>query len=231
MKNVLEHFGLKNKGGNNRTAWERIKLLNLDTSHFMNSVKSSWESRKMTEDFFKEKHLIKNCSTNRGTIKRYLIQFNLIDWKCSSCNNTGIWNGKKLSLQLEHKNGISDDNRLENLCFLCPNCHSQTDTFAGKKLKINKIKKIKKTEKKKTNPHKRKTKIEWPSNNFLQKIVFEQPLLQLSRKLGVSDNAIRKHCFKNNITLPKNGYWQKIYDNLGKWRNNKKLPTVVLPHA
>ena len=50
------------------------------------------------------------------------------------CGNEGFWNGKKLVLQLEHKNGIHNDHRVENLCFLCPNCHSQTDTYSGKNI-------------------------------------------------------------------------------------------------
>ncbi len=48
---------------------------------------------------------------------------------------------------MEHKNGDTYDNRLENLCFLCPNCHSQTKTFSGKNAKKNKKEKeIKKCE-------------------------------------------------------------------------------------
>ena len=43
-----------------------------------------------------------------------------------------LWNGKPLTLQLHHINGNNRDNRLENLTFLCPNCHSQTDNFSGK---------------------------------------------------------------------------------------------------
>jgi hypothetical protein len=69
--------------------------------------------------------------TGRTTLKRRLIKEGLLVDKCSEC---GIieWRGKKLSLDIHHINGIKTDNRLENLCLLCPNCHRQTDTFAGK---------------------------------------------------------------------------------------------------
>lgn len=58
-----------------------------------------------------------------------------MEYKCACCGNTGEWNGRPLVLQLDHINGDNCDNRLENLRFLCPNCHSQTDTFAGRNCK------------------------------------------------------------------------------------------------
>ena len=61
-----------------------------------------------------------------------IIKNNIIPYRCNDCNNDGYHNQKPLSLQLEHKNGINNDNRLQNLCFLCPNCHSQTNTYSGK---------------------------------------------------------------------------------------------------
>jgi len=84
---------------------------------------------------------VENSTYARHHIKSRIIDDNLIDYHCSLCHNRGIHNGKKLSLQLDHINGICEDNRLENLRFLCPNCHSQTDTYAGKasKGKRNKI--------------------------------------------------------------------------------------------
>jgi 5-methylcytosine-specific restriction endonuclease McrA len=68
----------------------------------------------------------------RHHIKKRLLEDNLIVYECAICKNKGIHNNKPLSLQLEHVNGISDDNRIDNLNFLCPNCHSQTDTYAGR---------------------------------------------------------------------------------------------------
>lgn len=64
-------------------------------------------------------------------MKLKIIKLNLIPYLCSECN-INEWKGQPFSLHLDHKNGINNDNRLENLRFLCPNCHSQTTTYCGK---------------------------------------------------------------------------------------------------
>ena len=66
-----------------------------------------------------------------GKLKRQLIQQGTIPYVCAECSLTE-WNSKPLSLHLDHINGDSSDHRLLNLRFLCPNCHSQTDTYCGK---------------------------------------------------------------------------------------------------
>mgnify|MGYP000887062269 FL=1 len=65
--------------------------------------------------------------------RRFLKEYN-IPYECSSCK-INSWMNQKLSLQLDHKNGRRNDNRPENLRLLCPNCHSLTQTFAGRNRK------------------------------------------------------------------------------------------------
>ena len=74
-----------------------------------------------------------------GNYKRYLKE--TFGDKCSKCNQENTWNNKPLMLQLDHIDGNSDNNNLENLRLLCPNCHSQTETFgnAGKGSRYKKV--------------------------------------------------------------------------------------------
>ena len=78
-------------------------------------------------------------SLKLGTCKNYktaIFKLNLLEYVCDICKIKNVWNNSPLQLQIDHKNGNHHDNRLENLRFLCPNCHSQTDTFRGRKRKL-----------------------------------------------------------------------------------------------
>ena len=66
-------------------------------------------------------------------LKQRLIQVGLKNNQCEECKIID-WNGKPLMIELDHINGNSKDHRLENLRMLCPNCHSQTDTFRAKNM-------------------------------------------------------------------------------------------------
>jgi len=72
-----------------------------------------------------------NTRRNRGHLKTRLLRAGLKDGICERCG-ISQWLGKPLSLALHHVNGDRLDNRLQNLQLLCPNCHSQTDTFGGR---------------------------------------------------------------------------------------------------
>jgi DNA-binding CsgD family transcriptional regulator len=67
----------------------------------------------------------------RHNLKARLVREGL---KCNACEQCGLidWLGQPITLALHHVNGERTDNRLENLMLLCPNCHSQTDNYAGR---------------------------------------------------------------------------------------------------
>jgi len=84
------------------------------------------------KSFPNEMVFVENSTYPRQGIKKRLIKGNMIPYKCDECGIDDNWNDKKLVLQLDHINGINNDNRIENLRFLCPNCHTQQDTYGAK---------------------------------------------------------------------------------------------------
>jgi 5-methylcytosine-specific restriction endonuclease McrA len=82
------------------------------------------------KDIKKRIHKLEDYAV-RSSVRKTILKENLIEYKCGICE-IDSWNGKKLSLHLDHVNGVNGDHRLENLRFLCPNCHSQTETYVGK---------------------------------------------------------------------------------------------------
>ena len=128
MREVIISFGLSANGsGGYRNIKNKILSLGLLIPKY-NYYGSPTKNRK----FSNEEVFIENSTFPRQKIKNRIIKENLLVYECEKCMNKGEWNGEKLSLHLDHKNGVENDHRLENLRFLCPNCHSQTDTYAGK---------------------------------------------------------------------------------------------------
>lgn len=75
--------------------------------------------------------LVSNSITPRNVVKGILMKEKLIPYCCKKCEIVDVWQNEKINLHLDHINGINNDNRIENLRFLCPNCHSQTKTYCS----------------------------------------------------------------------------------------------------
>ena|ERR1700690_1986354 len=127
---LLLFFNLPNKGSNLKTLKKRLLEDNIDFSHIRShSLKRPWQEQKASKI---EDILVSNSSYNRNRLRNRLIKMGILINQCCLCGQDPEWNDKPLTLQLDHINGISDDNRLENLRILCPNCHTQTENFAGR---------------------------------------------------------------------------------------------------
>lgn len=123
---VLKILGKCEFGANYKILKKDIEYLNLDISHF----------GKLDRVFIKKDHSKENVFNNRikvpsSCVRSLLIKENTHKKECAICNKNIVkdsFNG----LELDHIDGNKDNNSLENLRFLCPNCHSQTDTYSGK---------------------------------------------------------------------------------------------------
>lgn len=188
----------------------------------MNNIKVEQINIFKFEDIFKE-----NSTIGRRRIKLIIERYKLIEHKCKECENNGIWNNKKLNLQLEHINGINNDNRIENLAYLCPNCHSQTETYAGNNrwiklfnLRINDLIKMNVISEKifhlladKWNIDKKTTKI-W-LKKYKKEIEKYSVIINFSEQ---KEKLVKKE--RDNIFLTKKIFYQSRVNDLKQYQDN-----------
>lgn len=181
---VLRELGLKPIGGNISYIHKRIDKLGLDTSHFTGQL---WSKGKTVdkdkisspisaslEDIFANKVKVRSV-----TLKERLIRVGFKESRCECCGNNE-WNGKPIPTELHHIDGNHDNNALENLQILCPNCHAQTDSYRGRGVTRSNYNIPTKEE-------------------LLTKLRSSKTVKQLAKDYYVSEGTIREWVKKNNM--------------------------------
>lgn len=149
LAEVLKKAGRKQGGGAQETLRKKIAEFNIDTSHFTGQLWNKGKTKETDERIAaatlnKEKYNLeevfcKNSLVTQKGLRGYVERHNILEYKCQFCGCDGHWLDTEISLEIDHINGVNNDNRIENLRYLCPNCHATTETYRGKNIqpKIN----------------------------------------------------------------------------------------------
>ncbi|CAM3591113.1 hypothetical protein [Nocardioides zeicaulis] len=128
---VLRHLGVRPTGGSHAHISRTIKAFGIDTSHFRLYNPTSHSSRRLTP----EQILVRSADGARRAsppkLTRALIESG-VAYECGLCGCDGTWLGMPLTLEVDHVDGDYCNIVIDNLRFLCPNCHRQTPNFAGR---------------------------------------------------------------------------------------------------
>lgn len=133
---VIRKLGLAQAGGTNSHLNRLFKKFSIDTSHFLgqSSNKGKSDPKKLEWQSVLTYDRNKGRRENVFRLKRAMLESGIPEC-CSECGLPPEWNGKPITLQIDHKDGNGLNNFQFNVRFLCPNCHSQTPTFGIKNRK------------------------------------------------------------------------------------------------
>lgn len=128
LSDVLRALGLRTAGGNHRQLHATIDRLGVSTEHFADR---GWRGPRKEAKPLAEV-MVAGSLYQRGLLKRRLYDAGLKPRRCELCGQGELWRGARMSLILDHINGVADDHRLENLRIVCPNCNATLDTHCAK---------------------------------------------------------------------------------------------------
>lgn len=203
FKSVMSALGYSSSSGDSKTQLlKKIESLEIDISHFNNKNRKKLSD----EDIFKEDSLVDQHSLRKHYSKKYPPN------KCSICGQESFWNGKPLTLILDHINGKNHDNRFNNLRWVCPNCNMQLPTTnrrknsfgkkynycmdCGKKISSRSLRCVDCVKKYKQDAAQESKPI---TREELKALIREKSFVSIGKQFNVSDNAIRKWCKVFNL--------------------------------
>jgi hypothetical protein len=210
---TLRRLGYCPTGGNWKTLKKRVTELGIHTDHFDPYRASRQRSRRGRRPL--SEILVTGSNYCRWRLKERLYETGLKKRNCELCGQGTTWNGREISLILDHINGVRDDNRLENLRIVCPNCAAGLDTHCGRKNRIeveprscrhcgqafmpkyqrHRYCSVACGRRSRPGPARSRPearKVERPPHDQLVREVKENGYLATGRRYGVSDNAVRK---------------------------------------
>lgn len=136
IRQVLKKLGLKEAGGNYTQISKYLKKFEIDISHFKGKA---WNKGLKGIGIYRvslEEILISESYFQSYKLKKRLFVAKLKKEECEECGWAKKSEDGRIPLELDHINGNSKDNRLENLRILCPNCHSLKPTHRGRNKRI-----------------------------------------------------------------------------------------------
>ena len=127
VKEVAQKLGYVSYSGDlSKRIQDRINETHISTERFN---KRTGLTKRSEENVF-----VQNSTACQKTLRFWYIKGCYTPYQCSICGQEPWWQNKELTLILDHKSGINNDNRLENLRWVCPNCNQQLDTTNGKNI-------------------------------------------------------------------------------------------------
>ncbi len=130
FSDVLRHFDLRPAGGNHAALRTWIERWEISIEHFTYGGERLAKGRGAALPL--QEALVEHSRYSRSRLKKRLYAHGLKAPRCELCGQDEEWNGRHMSLILDHVNGIHDDNRLDNLRIVCPNCNATLPTHCGK---------------------------------------------------------------------------------------------------
>jgi hypothetical protein len=128
---ALRRLGYCQTGANPKTLQRRAREWGISSAHFDPSAASNDALRRKPRPL--DEILVNGSTYSRSSLKQRLYSAGLKERRCELCGQDEYWRGKRIGLVLDHVNGVRDDNRIENLRIVCPNCAATLDTHCGRK--------------------------------------------------------------------------------------------------